>query len=55
MTADAVGRVARAADAPRLVLTHLYPPAQAVDIEAQVREEYSGEIIIAVDGTRIVV
>ena len=55
MTADAVGRVACAANARRVVLTHLYPPAQTVDIAAQVRQEYSGEIIVAVDGTRIVV
>jgi ribonuclease BN (tRNA processing enzyme) len=55
MTADAVGRVARAANAQRVVLTHLYPPAQAVDIAAQVREEFAGEIIVAEDGTRIVV
>ena len=55
MTADAVGRVARAAKAKRVVLTHLYPPALAVDIAAQVRAEYGGEIIVAVDGTRVVV
>ena len=53
MTADAVGRVACAANARRVVLTHLYPPAQAVDIAAQVRQEYDGEIIVAVDGTRV--
>ena len=55
MTADAVGRVARAANVRRVALTHLYPPAQAVDIAAQVRAEYAGEIIVAVDGTRILV
>ena len=53
MTADAVGRVARAANVRRVVLTHLYPPAQAVDIAAQVRQEYAGEIIVAVDGARV--
>ncbi|MCI0478352.1 MAG: MBL fold metallo-hydrolase, partial [Anaerolineales bacterium] len=52
MTADAVGRVARAADAKRVVLTHLYPPAFEVDIAAQVRAEFAGEIILAVDGMR---
>ena len=55
MTADAVGRVARAASVRRVVLTHLYPPAQAVDIAAQVRQEYGGEIIVAADGTRVAV
>ncbi len=53
MTADAVGRVARAAHVKRVVLNHLYPPALAVDVGAQVREEFSGEILIAVDGMRI--
>ncbi|MDE3089440.1 MAG: MBL fold metallo-hydrolase [Chloroflexota bacterium] len=55
MTADAVGRVARAANVRRVVLTHRYPPAQQVDIAAQVRAEYAGEVILAVDGTRVVV
>lgn len=53
MTADAVGRVAHAAQVQRVVLNHLYPPALAVDIAAQVRAEYGGEIMIAVDGMRI--
>lgn len=54
MTADAVGRIARAAKVKRVVLIHLYPPALAVDIAAQVRTEYAGEIIVAVDGLRII-
>jgi hypothetical protein len=37
------------------VLTHLYPPAQAVDITTQVQQEYAGEVIVAVDGTRVMV
>ncbi len=53
MTADAVGRVARAAKVKRVVLNHLYPPALEVDVVAQVRAEYAGEIIIAEDGTRV--
>lgn len=55
LTADAVGRIARAANVKRVVLTHLYPPALEVDIAAQVRAEYAGEVIVAVDGTRVVV
>ena len=53
MTADAVGRVARAAKVKRVILNHLYLPALEVDIVAQVRAEYAGEIIVAVDGTRV--
>ena len=53
MTADAVGRVARAAKVKRVLLNHLYPPALEVDIAAQVRAEYAGEIIVAVDGMQL--
>lgn len=53
MTADAVGRVARAANVKRVILNHLYPPALDVDIVAQVRAEYAGEIIVAQDGARV--
>jgi ribonuclease BN (tRNA processing enzyme) len=55
MTADAVGRVARAAKVKQVVLNHLYPPALEVDIVAQVRAEYDGEIVVAIDGLQIVV
>jgi ribonuclease BN (tRNA processing enzyme) len=51
MTADAVGCVARAAKVKCVILNHLYPPALGVDIAAQVRAEYAGEIVVAVDGT----
>ena len=53
MTAEAVGRIARAANAKRVVLNHLYPPALEVAIAAQVRAAFSGEIIVAVDGMQI--
>jgi ribonuclease BN (tRNA processing enzyme) len=51
LTADGVGRMAHAAQVKRVVLTHLYPPARQVDIAAQVRAEFGGEIIVAADGT----
>jgi ribonuclease BN (tRNA processing enzyme) len=53
MTADAVGRIAHAANAKRVLLNHLYSPALEVDIAAQVRAAFSGEIIVAVDGMQI--
>lgn len=53
LTADVVGRIARAAKVKRVILNHLYPPALDVDIVAQVRAEYAGEIIVAEDGTRV--
>ena len=53
MTADVVGCVARAAKVKCVILNHLYPPALGVDIAAQARAEYAGEIVVAVDGTRL--
>jgi ribonuclease BN (tRNA processing enzyme) len=55
MTADAVGRVAQAAQVKRVLLTHLYPPAESVDLAAQVQETYKGPVVVAMDGTRMVV
>jgi ribonuclease BN (tRNA processing enzyme) len=52
MTAEAVGRVAQTAQVKRVILTHLYPPAQSVDLAAQVHETYKGQVIVAVDGIR---
>ncbi len=53
VTADAAGRMARAAGAERLVLSHLYPPAQEADVAGQARAEYPGEVIVAMDGTAL--
>ncbi len=53
VTADGAGRMARAAGAQRLVLSHLYPPAQEADVAAQARVEYAGDVLVAVDGTRV--
>ncbi len=55
MTADAVGRVAEAAQVKCVILMHLYPPAQSVDVAAQVQETYKGQVIVGMDGTRMVV
>ena len=43
--------MAQAANARRLVLSHLYPPAQEADVAGQARAEYEGEVVVAVDGT----
>lgn len=34
----------------QLVLTHFYPPVEAVDIRSVVAERYSGPVVLAVDG-----
>lgn len=52
LTPGLAGKVAREADCKRLILTHLYPECDRVDILAQCRKEYQGEIIIASDGLK---
>jgi ribonuclease BN (tRNA processing enzyme) len=41
--------MARRAAAKKLVLTHFYPPCDEVDVVAQARPEFSGEIVKAED------
>jgi len=53
LTADAVGRLAQSAQVKQVILTHLYPPALQADIVAQVHEQYSSTVTLAVDGMRI--
>ena len=50
LTPRGAGALARRANAKRLVLTHLYPPVEAVDIVSIARGEYAGPITIAGDG-----
>jgi ribonuclease BN (tRNA processing enzyme) len=50
LTAGAAGRVAAAAGARRLVLTHFYPECEGVDIPAQVAAWFDGEIVVGEDG-----
>ncbi len=50
LTPRGVGALARRAEAKRLVLTHLYPPVEQVDILGEVGREYGGPAVIASDG-----
>ena len=52
-TADGAGRMAQQAEARRLALSHLYPPAIEADVAGQARAAYEGEVIVAVDGTAV--
>jgi ribonuclease BN (tRNA processing enzyme) len=52
LTPATVGRLAADAAAKRLVLTHLYPPAEQVDVRAGVGACYRGPVAIAADGSR---
>ena len=50
LNADTAGVLAQQAGVKSLVLIHTYPPAQAVDLVAQVRKHYNKEVQLAVDG-----
>lgn len=49
LTPSEAGAVASRAEAKRLVLTHLYPPCDEVDIVKQARSTYNGPVIVAED------
>lgn len=52
LTPRQAGALARQASAKRLVLTHLYPPVEAVDLPGEVAAEYDGPVTVARDGER---
>jgi len=45
-----VGKIAAGGGAKRVVLSHLYPECDAVDLAVQCRSHYKGEVIVARDG-----
>ena len=53
LTPSYAGRIAREAEAKRLVLTHLYPVCNDYDIVSQCKKEFGGEIQIADDLMKI--
>ncbi len=55
LTPAEAGRLAARAGVTRLVLTHFYPPCDEVDVVALAAEEFSGEIVRAEDGLRLMV
>ena len=52
LTPEQCGEIARLAAPRRLVLSHLYPPVESVDIVALVAATYDGPLVIAHDGWR---
>jgi ribonuclease BN (tRNA processing enzyme) len=50
LTPRQAGALAGRAEAKRLVLTHLYPPVEHVDILGEVAREYAGPAVVANDG-----
>jgi ribonuclease Z len=51
--AESLGLLANQAGVKSLVVTHCYPPALSVDLAGQIREHYSGEVQLAVDGLHL--
>jgi len=49
LTPKWAGKAAREAGCKRLVLTHLYPACDEIDVVAACRKEYSGDIVVAED------
>jgi ribonuclease BN (tRNA processing enzyme) len=52
LTPRSAAALAARAEAKRLVLTHLYPPVEDVDIVGLVGETYAGPTVVARDGDR---
>jgi ribonuclease BN (tRNA processing enzyme) len=50
LTPSSVARIAREADVERVVLTHLYPPADALNLTQEVGRGFDGEVLVAEDG-----
>jgi ribonuclease BN (tRNA processing enzyme) len=53
LTPSGVARIAREADAGRVVLTHIYPPADKLNLKQEVGRRFDGEVIIAEDGLKL--
>ena len=52
LTPRGVARIASEAGVRRVVLTHIYPAADAIDLVAEVERGYGGEVVVARDGMK---
>jgi ribonuclease BN (tRNA processing enzyme) len=50
-----VARIARDAGVGRAVLTHIYQPTYALDLEREVGKGFDGVVVVAEDGTKLTV
>jgi ribonuclease BN (tRNA processing enzyme) len=55
LTPHGVARIASEAGVGRVVLTHVYPAAEALDLPREVGRGYGGEVVVAYDGLRLVI
>lgn len=54
LTPGGVARIARESGVERVALTHIYPPAEALNLVEEVqRGGYTGEIVVAEDGLKL--
>lgn len=53
LTPSGVARIAREAGVRRVVLTHIYPPAEELDLTAEVARGFDGEVVLAGDGLHL--
>jgi ribonuclease BN (tRNA processing enzyme) len=49
LTPSLVAMIAKEADCKKLVLTHLYPPCEQIDVVTQCAQIFSGDIVVAKD------
>jgi ribonuclease BN (tRNA processing enzyme) len=53
LTPSGVARIASEAGVRRVVLTHIYPAADELDLRSEVGRGFGGEVIVARDGLRL--
>lgn len=53
LTPKGAARIARESGVERVVLTHIFPPADELDLVSEVGRGYDGEVIVARDGLKL--
>jgi ribonuclease BN (tRNA processing enzyme) len=53
LTPSGVARIASEADVERVILTHISPEAERLDLVSEVARGYAGEVILAEDGLKL--
>jgi ribonuclease BN (tRNA processing enzyme) len=52
LTPSSTARMASEAGVERVVITHIYPTADELDLPAEIARKYAGEVIVAEDGLK---